>query len=60
MSNISLNSSTRIIQRQKSMVEVEQEEERTLVNDFLISLVEPRPSIGPACGSIEAVLDGSA
>lgn len=42
------------------MVEVEQEEERTMVRDSLISLVEPRPEGGLACGSIEEILDGRA
>ena len=43
------------------MVEIEQEEERSLVGDELISsLVEPRPSIGTTYGGIEEVLGGSA
>lgn len=32
--------------------------ERTLFDDALVGLVEPRPSVGPALGGIEEVLCG--
>ena len=41
-------------------MEIEQEEERILVGDELMSLVEPRPSLGAAYGGIEEVLGGEA
>lgn len=50
----------RAIRRKKSSLEVEQEEERTLVSQSLMSLVEPRPNVGPACGGIEEILGGRA
>ncbi|KAF2161833.1 hypothetical protein M409DRAFT_27889 [Zasmidium cellare ATCC 36951] len=61
MSSLSVSSafnSRRAIRRKKSVVELEQEEERSLVGDELMSLVEPRPSLGLAYGGIEEVLGG--
>ncbi|WPG99816.1 Hypothetical protein R9X50_00263500 [Acrodontium crateriforme] len=49
-----------IIQRKKSMAELEQEEERNSVNLALVGLVEPRPFAGFALGGIEEVLSGEA
>lgn len=62
MSSLSLGSvfqSRRAIRRKKSMIEIEQEEEREHVGEAFVGLVEPRPSFGPALGGIEQVLDGS-
>lgn len=50
--------SRRAIRRKKSMVEVEQEEERTGVRPELTALVEPRPCGGASLGGIEEVLEG--
>lgn len=60
-SNLSLCSAVnprRVIRRKKSAVQLEQEEERSLVRDDLMALIEPRPSTGNACGGIEEVLSG--
>lgn len=40
------------------MVELEQEEERSMMGDEVLSLVEPRPRSGAAYGGIEEVLCG--
>ena len=40
------------------MVEVEQEEERNIFADELVSLVEPRPHVGSSLGGIQEVLEG--
>lgn len=63
-SAVSLSSSPRpqtagrAIRRKKSMVEVEQEEERDVFNGQLVGLVEPRPRAGVSLGGIEEVLEG--
>lgn len=41
------------------MVEIEQDDERSLVGEEVLALVEPRPSI-MTYGGIEEVLDGRA
>ena len=48
----------RVIQRKKSMAELEQEQERLHVDDALVGMLEPRPSCGPALGGIEEVIEG--
>jgi hypothetical protein len=42
------------------MMEIELDVERTLVGDRILSIVEPRPSVGTAYGGIEEVLGGRA
>ncbi|CZT16762.1 uncharacterized protein RCC_02597 [Ramularia collo-cygni] len=47
----------RIIRRKRSTMEEQREEERLVMGDELVGLVEPRPSIGLA--NIEEILEGS-
>jgi len=61
ISALSLHSTVnarRVIRRKKSLVEVEQEEERVQFDGALVGVVEPRPYAGPALGGIEEVLNG--
>lgn len=57
-SSTSLCPVDRAIRRKKSSVEEELDEEQRLVDDQLISLIEPRPRVGNTLGGIEEMLDG--
>ncbi|GAB7355755.1 hypothetical protein MBLNU459_g6443t2 [Dothideomycetes sp. NU459] len=46
------------IRRSPSSMELEIEEERLSAPEELISLIEPRPAVGPAVGGIEDMLFG--
>ena len=41
-----------------SMMEVEQQEERNSVARELVTLIEPRPEVGPSLGGIEEIMEG--